>query len=94
MDQIILFFTRMVTLVVGVFFFLCMLFIGAIGAIFLLLKLFWYRITGKATTERVNVKFWRFEQNSPKPSQRPMEDVTDVEVKEIVRPEDMKDSDR
>lgn len=94
MDNFFRFVSRIMLLLAGVFFFFIMLVVGAISAVFLMLRLLWYRITGKASVSNINVKFWTTEQNSPKPSQRPLEDVTDVEVKEVIRPEDMDDSNR
>lgn len=94
MDNILRLISRVVLLLAGMFFFLFMLVVGAISAVLLMLRVLWYRITGKTSANHVNVKFWTSEQNSPRPSQRPLDDVTDVEVKEIVRPEEMDDSDR
>jgi hypothetical protein len=85
---------RVMLLLAGMFFFFVMLVVGAISAMVLMLRLLWYRITGKDSAAGVNVKFWTMEKNAPKPSERPLEDVTDVEVKEFIRPEDMDDSAR
>ena len=94
MDNFFRFVARVMLLFAGMFFFLVMLVVGAVSAMLLMLRLLWLRLTGKTSAGKVNVKFWSTEQNSPRPSQRPLEDVTDVEVKEVVQPEEMDDSKR
>ena len=87
--------SRVMLILTGMFFFFIMLIFGAISAVLLALRVLWYRMTGKkSSSDNVNVKFWTMGKNVPQPSQRPMDNVTDVEVKEIIRPEEMDESKR
>ncbi|MGL4666887.1 MAG: hypothetical protein ACRCWR_03045 [Saezia sp.] len=94
MDTLFQIFSRIVLVILGLFFLFCMFVIGAMTAMIMLVKLLWYRITGKESGQNINVKFWTMEKNAPRPSQRPMEDVTDVEVKEIIPPDEVDRPDR
>lgn len=91
MDTLIQIIFRIALFFIGLMFFMLLVFIGLVLAGLWLLRSLWYKITGKPRptfsafrfTPRQGFDFFygRAGQNPPRPSQRAMDDVVDIEVK-------------
>lgn len=102
MNQLFQILFRAALLLLGLFFFLGLLFVAAIGMVVIGIRYAWYKLTGRTPQKmgwfRVNPMdgFGYFytrtktpHSDAPRSSQRPMDDVTDVEIKEIIHVEEM-----
>lgn len=94
MDSLLQLIFRLFLVVAGIFLFFFMLIVGAISAFLLMLRILWDRLTGKAPQTNLKFRFWTVNKKAPRPSQRVLDDVTDVRVKEVIPPEEMDFSDR
>lgn len=105
MDTFFQFIFRVALFLLGLFFFLILLFLGFLVLVFWGIRQLWYKISGKPVQPmggfRFNPKegfnfFYSRTQGhaspqAPRASQREMDDVTDVEIKEIVNTVDRED---
>lgn len=94
MDSFLQLIFRLFLMIAGIFLVFFMLIVGAVSAFLLMLRILWDRLTGKTPKPNVNFRFWTVNKNAPRPSQRTLEDVTDVKVKEVIPPEEMDFTDR
>lgn len=102
MNQLFQILFRASLLFLGLLFFIGLLFVAAIGMIVVAIRYAWYKITGQTPQKmnrfRVNPMegFGYFytrtnttRTDTSRSSHRPMDDVTDVEIKEIIHVEEM-----
>lgn len=99
--------TRIILLLAGALFFVALFFIGLVVLMLWVLRSLWYKVTGRKPPgfggfrfnprqgfgyfySRTSTKADK-DSSAPRRSQRPLEDVTDVEVKEVKPPSDSDD---